>query len=111
MDSITIKSNKVVPFNEKEFTCFNYLLITNKIINLASSFSAFGTYTANIKNFKEVGTKLIKEELFETAYNTELKIASTNLMTLRLRHPVHSPFFVAAHPLIKFIGEEVYSDS
>ena len=55
-----MKSNKVVPFNEREFVCFNYLLIANKIINSANGFSSVGTYTPNIKNFKEVGTKLIK---------------------------------------------------
>lgn len=55
----------MAPFNDKEFICFNYLLITNKIINsISSGLTSFGTYTPNIKNFKEVATKLIKEELF-----------------------------------------------
>ncbi len=106
-----IKSNKAVPFNEKEFACFNYLLITNKIINPSSGFSLFGTYTPNIKNFKDVTTKLIKEEIFENGYNTAINVPNANLMTLRLRLPVHSPLFVASHPIVKFKGEEIYSDN
>lgn len=54
---------------------------------------------------------MIKEQLNINPYNLDSKANPINLLTLRMRNPILSAFFIANKPLIKFTGEEVYRDN
>lgn len=102
-------SNIYSPFFEKEFFCFNYLLIVNKLIN-PGQISKVGSFYHSLSSTKEVQTKMLKEELFHNPYNLDSSAKPLNLLTIKMRNPIFSAFFIASRPFIKFIGKEVYSD-
>jgi len=48
---------------------------------------------------------MIKEQLTLNPYNLDSKATPINLLTLRLRSPILSAFFVANKSLLKFTGQ------
>ena len=46
----------------------------------------------------------------ECPYNTSLNIPDSNLMTIRVRNPLFSAFFLANNPYLKLIGDMIYDD-
>jgi hypothetical protein len=103
-------SNVCGSFTEKEFYCFNYLLIVNKLIN-PGQFSQIGSYHNDLPSMKEVHTAMLKDQFFFDPYNEKSPAKPLNLLTFRMKNPILSAFFVANRPFIKFAGKEVYSDS
>lgn len=57
---------------------------------------------------KEVQTKMIKEQLFFNPYNLDSEASRISLLTVKIRNPIMSAFFVSNKPLIKLRGEEIY---
>lgn len=108
LDELVLPDTQIPPFSEKEFVYFNYLLVLNKLVT-PGYFSAVCTYTPNLKNIGEAQSKMIKEELTEMPYNSLSPVSPLHLLTLRMRNPLFSAFFVACRPTLKLTGEEVYA--
>ena len=54
---------------------------------------------------KDVQTRMIKQELFNNPFNQSSSASKINLLTLRMRNPIFSAYFIANRPFIKFTGK------
>lgn len=66
--------------------------------------SQVGTYSPNLKSMKEVQTKMIKEEFFINPYNQDSSVNPLNLLTLKMKNPIKSAFFIANKSYLKLKG-------
>jgi len=68
------------------------------------NFSAICTYSPNLKNVEEVKLKMLKEELFDVPYNSQLSVSPINFLTFKVRNRLLSAIFIVSKPYIKLIG-------
>jgi hypothetical protein len=99
----------VAAFEDKQFVCFNYILLINKLIN-PGVYSSVATYTPAVKSMVDVRSKLIEQKMDHEMINPEVRITSLNLLTVNIKNPIFSAFFRADKGFIKFAAEVIYED-